>query len=690
MSMQPLLIELGTEELPVKALPGLAQAFFDGVIAALDKRGIAIDRGDAKPLYSPRRLAVLLPGVAIEQPEQKSEVLGPYLNIALDADGQPTKALQGFAAKAGIDWTQLEKTSDAKGERFVHRAVTPGALTIDLLPAVLDEALAAMPIPKPMRWGDHAYGFARPLHWLVALLGGTVAKVEALGIRAGRQSRGHRFHAPGDVAIAQPNDYVEAMRKAFVLVDADERRARIIAEVETAAKAVGGSARIDAGNLEQVNCLNEWPVAVSCAFEREFLAVPQEALVETMEANQKFFPVLDAGGKLTEHFIGIANIESKDPSEIRKGYERVIRPRFADAKFFFDEDLKQGIVAMGEGLATVTYQAKLGSVADKAQRVAALAEAIAPQVGVDAALARRAAELAKNDLQSRMVNEFPELQGIAGRYYATAAGEPSEVALAIDEAYRPRFAGDDIALSGVGKVLAIAERLDTLAGGFAAGLKPTGNKDPFALRRNALGLARTIIESGYALDLPRLLKQANEHLAAKNVQADASEVYDFILDRLRGYYADKGVPASHFNAVAELKPKSLYDFDRRVDAIGTFAQLPEAEALAAANKRIGNILKKADIAIPGMEDPALLSEPAELALAEAVEAAYDDTGHALSHGDYVDVLAHLARLRPQVDAFFDAVMVNADDPKVRANRLALLKRLADRLGSVAAIEHLSA
>ena len=722
MSMQPLLIELGTEELPVKALPGLAQAFFDGVIAALDKRGIAIDRGDAKPLYSPRRLAVLLPGVAIEQPEQKSEVLGPYLNIALDADGQPTKALQGFAAKAGIDWTQLEKTADAKGERFVHRAVTPGALTIDLLPAVLDEALAAMPIPKPMRWGDHAYGFARPLHWLVALLGGTVAKVEALGIRAGRQSRGHRFHAPGDIAITQPNDYVEAMRSAFVLVDADERRARIIAEVETAAKAVGGSARIDAGNLEQVNCLNEWPVAVSCAFEREFLAVPQEALVETMEANQKFFPVLDAGGKLTEHFIGIANIESKDPSEIRKGYERVIRPRFADAKFFFDEDLKQGIVAMGEGLATVTYQAKLGSVADKAQRVAALAEAIAPQVGVDAALAKRAALLAKNDLQSRMVNEFPELQGIAGRYYAQRAGEADEVALAIDEAYQPRFAGDDIALSGVGKVLAIAERLDTLAGGFAAGLKPTGNKDPFALRRNALGLARTVIESGFNLDLPRSLHAAAARVvhdigvigmrssidslktaqeaglqvgktlpATKPIDSETivADLYDFILDRLRGYYADKGVPAAHFNAVAELRPASLYDFDTRIDAIGTFASLPEAEALAAANKRIGNILKKADTAIPAMEDPALFTEPAERALGEAIEAALDDTTAALHAHDYVRVLNRLALVRPQVDAFFDQVMVNAEDVKIRGNRLALLKRLADRFGAVAAIGHLS-
>ena len=690
MNMQPLLIELGTEELPVKALPGLAQALFDGVLAALDKRGVAVERGDAKPLYTPRRLAVLLPGVATEQPEQKSEVLGPYLNIALDAEGKPTKALEGFAAKAGIDWTQLEKTSDAKGERFVHRATKPGAATRDLLQAVLDEALAGMPIPKPMRWGDHAYGFARPMHWLVALLGDEVAAVEALGIRAGRDTRGHRFHHPDDVAIARPQDYVQLLRDMQVLVDPDERRARIVAEVEAAAKTAGGHPRIDEGNLEQVNCLNEWPVAVACAFERDFLAVPQEALVETMEVNQKFFPVLDAGGRLTEHFIGIANIVSKDPAEIRKGYERVIRPRFADAKFFFDEDLKQGIASMGDGLKTVTYQAKLGSVADKVARVAALAEAIAPRVGVDAALAKRAAELAKNDLQSRMVNEFPELQGIAGRYYAQRAGEHDEVALAIDEAYRPRYAGDDIALSGVGKVLAIAERLDTLAGGFAAGLKPTGNKDPFALRRNALGLARTIIESGYDIDLKALLANANAALAAKNVQADAGELYDFIIDRLRGYYGDKGVPAAHFNAVAERKPKSLYDFDRRIDAIGTFAQLPEAAALAAANKRIGNILKKADIEIPGMEDPALLVEPAELALAEAVEAAYDDTGHALAHGDYVDVLAHLARLRPQVDAFFDAVMVNADEPAIRANRLALLKRLADRLGSVAAIEHLSA
>lgn len=717
----PLLIELGTEELPVKALPGLAQAFFDGVLAGLEKRGVAVTRGDAKPLSTPRRLAVLLPGVATEQPEQRSEVLGPYLNIALDAEGKPTRALAGFAAKAGIDWTALERTSDAKGERFVHRAVTPGAQTAALLPEILREAIAAMPIPKPMRWGAHEYAFARPVQWLVLLFGDTVIPAELLGVRGDRITRGHRFMHDGDIALAAPGDYIDALRAAHVLVDADARRARIVEEVDAAARQAGGSARISDDNLEQVVNLVEWPSAVLCSFERAFLAVPQEALIETMEINQKFFPVLDDGGKLTEQFIGIANIVSRDVAEVAKGYERVIRPRFADAKFFFDEDLKQGLEAMGAGLASVTYQAKLGTVADKVARVAALAEAIAPQVGADPVQARRAAELAKNDLQSRMVNEFPELQGIAGRHYAKAAGEPSEISLAIDEAYQPRFAGDDIALSPLGKVLAIAERLDTLAGGFAAGLKPTGNKDPFALRRNALGLARTVIESGYELNLRMLIHDAYELVnidiaaadAAKKDQAvriaaakgakielsqegDAqfsdkqlAEIYDFIIDRLRGYYTDKGVPAAHFNAVAELRPASLYDFDRRIDAIGIFATLPEAEALAAANKRIRNILRKVEGEIPGDIDTTLLREPAEEALAEAVEAAIGDTGDALHRHDYVAVLARLARLRPQVDAFFDGVMVNADAPQLRANRLALLKKLGDRLGSVAAIEHLS-
>lgn len=722
-TMKPLLIELGTEELPVKALPGLAQAFFDGIVAGLGKRGIAVQADGAKPLSTPRRLAVLLPGVAEEQPEQAVETFGPYVNIALDAAGRPTKALEGFAAKAGVAWNALERASDAKGERFVHRSVKPGVRTAEVLPEVLAEAIAAMPIPKPMRWGDHDYGFARPVHWLVLLFGGEVVPAQLFGVVAGRDSRGHRFLHDAWVPLSAPGEYVAALEAASVLVDPDARRARIVAEVEAAARQAGGSARITGDNLEQTVALVEWPSAVLCSFEQAFLAVPQEALIETMEVNQKFFPVLDAGGRLTEHFVGIANIVSKDVEQVRKGYERVIRPRFADARFFFDEDLKQGLEAMGEGLAGVTYQARLGSVADKVARVSSLAQAIAPQVGVDAGLAKRAAELAKNDLQSRMVNEFPELQGIAGRHYAQAAGEDSEVALAIDEAYRPRFAGDDIAASGTGKVLAIAERLDTLAGGFAAGLKPTGNKDPFALRRNALGLARTIIESGYELDLARLLaeaakpaikkahqrseKEIQERRAkgmglfesmepsaelnlASAVTAASDEIYDFILDRLKGYYADKSVPATHFNAVAELRPHSLYDFDRRIDAIGTFAQLPEAEALAAANKRIRNILRKAEGEVPGQVDDTLLSEPAELALAEAVAAAIDDTGAALAQRDYVSVLSGLAKLRPQVDAFFDQVLVNAEDPAVRGNRLALLKTLGERFGRVAAIEHLSA
>ncbi|MFP7726009.1 glycine--tRNA ligase subunit beta [Lysobacter sp. D1-1-M9] len=720
--MKPLLIELGTEELPVKALPGLAQAFFDGILEGLGKRGIAFDHGEAKPLYTPRRLAVLLPGVAGEQPEQRSEVLGPYLNIALDGDGQPTRALQGFAAKAGVEWSALERTTDNKGERFVHRAVKPGASTAQLLPEIIGEAIAAMPIPKPMRWGDHGYGFARPVHWLVLLLGADVVDTELMGVRSGRTSRGHRFMHDQPVPIASPGDYVELLRAAKVLADPDERRARIVEEVEAAATSCGGIARIDAGILEEVNGLTEWPRAIGCSFDREFLAVPAEALIATMETNQKFFPVLDGDGRLGEHFIGIANIESRDQAEVRRGYERVIRPRFSDAQFFFAEDLKQGLASMAAGLASVTYQAKLGTVADKVARVAALAEAIAGEVGVDPRHARRAAELSKADLQSRLVGEFPELQGIAGRYYATAQDEPGEVAAAIDEAYMPRFAGDAIAPSPLGQVLAIAERLDTLAGGFAAGLKPTGNKDPFALRRNALGLARTLIESGLDLAIAPLLQRALEQQTVKTNAAGTREsltdLHGFVFDRLRGYYADQGVSAQQFESVASLvgpiaaeaaptgvgadragvagaasaassSAGSLLDFDRRLKAIVEFAKLPEAAALAAANKRSRNILRKVEGELPSAIDAALLVEDAERELAAAVDAAIADTDPLLAARDYVAVLARLARLRPQVDAFFDGVMVNADDAAVRNNRLALLKRLSDRLGSVAAIEHLS-
>ncbi|WP_290890060.1 glycine--tRNA ligase subunit beta [Arenimonas sp.] len=689
----PLLIELGTEELPPKALPELAQAFHDGVLKALAARRIDVrtEASDlrAGPLYSPRRLAVFLPAVAVQQPQQHSEVLGPYMNIGLDADGKPTPALLGFAQKNGLPWEKLDRVTDAKGMRFAARSSRPGAATIDLLAEITAEALRGLPIPKPMRWGSRDIAFVRPVHWLVILLGRDVAPGEVLGLKADRMSRGHRFHHGKGVWLNDAAEYLQALREAHVLADPRERRERVRAEIAAAAREAGGQARVPAELLEEVNCLVEWPKAILCSFEPGFLRVPHEALVSTMEANQKFFPVHAADGKLSEKFIGIANLDSKDPAEIRKGYERVIRPRFADAQFFFDEDLKQGLAAMADGLASVTYQQKLGSLADKTARVAELAAALAKALGMDEAAARRAAALAKADLQSRMVGEFPELQGIAGRYYATAAGEPEAVARAIDEAYQPRFAGDAIATSPLGRVLAIAERLDTLAGGFAAGLKPTGNKDPFALRRNALGLARTIIEGGLELDLPALVAVAATSLPA-GVSLDASELLDFILDRLRGYYADQGVPGTQFDAVADVRPASLLDFDKRLKAIAGFARMREAGSLAAANKRIRNILRKVEAPIPDAVDPARLVEPAEQALHAALAQALADTDPLLAQRDYVGTLKRLADLQGPVDNFFDRVMVMADDAAVRDNRLALLKLVADRFAKVAAVEQLSA
>lgn len=738
--MNSLLIELGTEELPVKALSELAQAFAAGIAQGLNKRGVA--HGSASTLYTPRRLAVLIDAVADTQPPQHSEVLGPYLNIALDTNGQPTKALQGFASKAGVDWTQLEKTTDNKGERFVFRNVSSGAATVSLIQSILDETLKAMPIPKPMRWGARETGFARPVHWLVALYGDHVIDCEAFGHRAGRQSRGHRFMHPDEVAIATADSYIQTLQNANVIVDAQARREKVRTEVETAAKQAGGSARITEDNLEQVQCLVEWPKAVLCSFEREFLRVPQEALISTMEANQKFFPVLDQQGQLTERFIGIANIISSDESKIREGYERVIRPRFADAAFFFDEDLKQGLSAMNRGLETVTYHAKLGSYADKVDRIQILACQIASKMGIDVELTKRAARLCKADLQSRMVNEFPELQGIAGRYYAQhdsalndlAKADRAAVAKALDEVYQPRFAGDAIAMSKLGQVLAVAERADTLAGGFQVGLQPTGNKDPFALRRNALGLARTLLEGGIDIDIVYLIHETldkvrftetrvkGDERTAKAQEAKKAgvqvpevvpgpigtgpskeqliEVIDFVIDRLQSYYADQDISPQSFNAVRMAitpyldpgkgwKKISLLDFDARLKAIHQFTHLAEAQPLAAANKRIRNILRKADENIPDEINTGLLTDATEKTLHSQLLSAIKDTEQPLQQRDYVTVLKRLAQLREPIDAFFDNVMVMAEDPALRLNRLALLKKLADQFSAVAAIEHLS-
>ena len=684
---KPLLIEIGCEELPPKALDELTAAFARAVCEGLSKRGVAADAANAKMYNSPRRLAVRVPGVAAQQPAQKSEVLGPYLNIGLDAGGAPTPALRGFAAKNGLAVEQLQRVSDAKGERFVARSEKPGQATAALLQDIVAEALKALPIPKPMRWGDHDFAFVRPMHWLIILHGDTVVDAEIFGIKSSRESRGHRFHHPQAVAIARADAYVDALRDARVLADPCERRERVHAQVASAARASGGQPRLSDALRDEIANLTEWPVAIACAFERDFLRVPQEALITTMETNQKFVPVFDAAGRLSERFIGVANIESKDPGEIRKGYERVIRPRFADAKFFYDEDLKSPLAANQEALKSVTYQQQLGSVWNKCVRVAELARVIANRSGADAALATRAAALSKCDLLTRMVGEFPELQGVMGRYYATANGEPADVAQALDEFYRPRFAGDAIASGKIAQVLAIAERLDTLAGIFAVGQKPSGNKDPFALRRASLGLARTLIEGGFELDLEALLREAVELLPeiapAKSAKpaavapADAKQqlvddLREFIYERLRGYYADQGFGSDQFDAVRAVEPETLLDFDRRLRAVAEFAKLPEAAALAAANKRIGNILRQAGDVAGGKIDAALLDAGAESELHRQVEMATLATDPLRQGNCYVDMLRTLAALRAPVDRYFDEVMVMVDDAAKRQNRLVLL------------------
>ena len=684
---KPLLIEIGTEELPVKALPALARALADGLLAGLDKRQLL--HGEAKLLYTPRRLAVMIDAVAPGQPEQRSERRGPAIAQAFDDKGQPSKAVLGFAASCGVGIDKLERVHTDSGAWFVYRSVSPGAPLHELVPEIVEEAVRAMPIPKPMRWGAHEHAFARPVLWLMVLHGERVIDMQLLGVKADRMTRGHRFYSDKPIWVATAGDYLGTLRAAKVMADPDERRQRIRAEVSRVVGISGLKPRLDAGVLEEVNCLTEWPCAVLCSFEERFLRIPQEALVLTMESNQKFFPLLAADGSLSPKFVGIANIDSQDPDEIRKGYERVIRPRFADAEFFYNADIKQGLGSMNDGLATVTYQQKLGSYADKVQRVAMLVDPLARAAGVDPEHARHAAQLSRADLQSRMVGEFPELQGVMGRYYARASGMPAEIATALDEQYRPRFAGDAVAQSQIGRVLAAAERIDSLAGGFAAGLKPSGNKDPFALRRAALGLARTLIEGKLEVSLSPLFARANSLLPDTAKPADVDELMDFVYDRLRGYLGEQGVPGHHFEAVLAVRPASLADFQRRIEAIGSFTQMADAEALAAANKRIRNILRKSQGEAVAEVNESALKEAAERALLQALARAEDDTRVALAQRDYVVVLRRLAQLRPQVDAFFDAVMVMVDDAELRAQRLGLLQRLSSRFLAVADISGLA-
>ncbi len=695
-----LLVELLCEELPAKAVAGLANGLRDELSARLTKAGISHPAERAEALWTPRRIAVRIPEVALSQPEQTSERRGPALAAALGPDGAPSKALIGFAASAGVSVEALEKLETDKGAWFVHRTTKPGALTADVLPGLVREAIEALPLGKPMRWGANEFAFLRPVHGLVVLLGEMVLSASVYGVNSGRRTRGHRFHHPAEIVLARPSEYISALEAAQVLVDPLQRRERVRAQVSAAAITRGGVARLPDDLIDEVSNLTEWPNAIACTIPADFMRLPKAVIITTIETHQRFFPVLDADGGLLPAFVGVANIESRDPDEIRKGYERVVRPRLADAAFFFDQDLKAPLAGLVEGLKSVTYQQKLGSVHAKTERVIALARALAPVLGVDPAQAETAARLAKADLLTRVVGEFPELQGQMGRAYALAQGQPAEIAVALEEVYAPQQAGTPIAASPLGRVLAIAERLDTLAGIFAAGQKPSGNKDPFALRRAALGLARTLIEGGISLPLDKAFgaaigqaRQALQQVAAADPASagkpapkvdDAQlliELIDFVLDRTRAYYLDAGITGDVFEAVAARKVNDLVDFDRRLNAVLVFKRLPACQSLAAANKRIRNILRKAgeggiDIAALPAIDAARFENDAERTLLAAIDAAEADAAPHFAAGQYIQGLTRLAELQAPVDAFFADVMVMADDVGVRNNRLALLERVS--------------
>lgn len=670
MSSADFLVELGTEELPPKALKNLAEAFLAGVTQGLQELGL--DYQSARYYAAPRRLAILVEQLSSQQPDRSQQLDGPPVQAAFDADGAPTKAALGFARKCGVELSEI----DQSGPKLRYSKTIPGQPAVELLPAIVDQALAKLPIPKRMRWAARKTEFVRPTQWLVMLMGEQVIPCEILAQQAGNQSRGHRFHHPADIAISAPANYAEDLRRAFVVADFTERREMIRQRVEQLAAEQQGTAIMPDNLLDEVTALVEWPVPLVCSFEDRFLDVPQEALISTMQDNQKYFCLLDGNGKLLPRFITVANIDSEDPQQIISGNEKVVRPRLTDAEFFFKQDQKQPLETRNQQLAKVVFQAELGTVLAKAERVSALAGWIAGQIGSDTGLAQRAGLLSKCDLATEMVGEFPELQGIAGYYYARHDGEHEDVALALNEQYMPRGAGGELPGTTTGAAVALADKLDTLVGIFGIGMLPTGSKDPYALRRAALGVLRILIEKRLELDLGATLKMAIDQYGDK-VKADGlqAQVQDFIFDRLRARYEDEGIDVAVYQAVRAVNPLSPLDFDQRIQAVQAFRRLAEADALAAANKRVSNILAKADNSINEQIDNRLLQEAAEQTLADALQAAEQAAVPLASERQYQRSLEQLATLRAPVDAFFDQVLVNAEDPAVRANRYALLARL---------------
>ncbi|RCL29644.1 glycine--tRNA ligase subunit beta [Pseudomonas sp. AFG_SD02_1510_Pfu_092] len=669
MSAQDFLVELGTEELPPKALASLGDAFLAGIEKGLQAAGLNYT---GKQVYAaPRRLAVLIRQLDVQQPDRSINIDGPPMQAAFK-DGEPTQAALGFAKKCGVELAEI----DQSGAKLRFSQHIPGKATAGLLPTIVEDSLNDLPIPKRMRWAASREEFVRPTQWLVMLLGDQVVDCTILSQKAGRESRGHRFHHPENVLISTPANYVEDLRKAYVLADFAERRELISKRTAELAMQQEGTAIVPPALLDEVTALVEWPVPLVCSFEERFLEVPQEALITTMQDNQKYFCLLDSEGKLLPRFITVANVESRDPKQIVQGNEKVVRPRLTDAEFFFKQDKKQPLETFNERLRNVVFQAQLGTVYDKAERVSRLAAFIAPLIGGDAQRAGRAGLLSKCDLATEMVGEFPEMQGVAGYYYALNDGEPEDVALALNEQYMPRGAGAELPQTLTGAAVAIADKLDTLVGIFGIGMLPTGSKDPYALRRAALGVLRILIEKQLDLDLTGAVEFAVKQFGTKVKAAGlAEQVLEFIFDRLRARYEDEGVDVAVYLSVRALQPGSALDFDQRVQAVQAFRKLPEAEALAAVNKRVSNLLSKAEGAIADHVEPKYFDNANEFSLYSAIQQADQAVQPMAAARQYSESLARLAALRDPVDAFFEAVMVNAEDAKVRANRYALLSRL---------------
>jgi glycyl-tRNA synthetase beta chain len=669
------LVELGTEELPPKALRRLAEAFAAGVEAGIAKSDLP--HGEIRYYATPRRMAVLVHDLAESQPDRNMERRGPALAAAFDDEGNATKAAQGFARSCGISVDQLERLENDQGAWLVYRSVQRGVASRELLAGIVEQALAGLPTPKRMRWGSLREEFVRPVHWLVMLFGDDVVAAELYGVRAGRETRGHRYHHPDPISVSEPRAYAPLLEtEGHVLPDYGTRLEAIRGQVQEIAKTVGGSAVIDEALLEEVTALVEWPVALLGNFETRFLELPPEPLISTMQGNQKYFPIVDGAGKLLPHFITVCNIDSRDPAQVQAGNERVIRPRFSDAAFFWEQDRRQPLESHRQALKKVLFQAKLGTLYDKTERLSVLAGEISARLGGERGMAEQAARLSKCDLLTHMVGEFPEVQGIMGRYYAQAEGLAAEVAEALDEQYWPRFAGDHLPVTAGGRALAIADKLDTLVGTFAIGQVPTGDKDPYALRRAALGVLRIMIESGLDLDLEELLRHgAQAYPAELGADKVVGQVFDFMMERLRAYYHEAGTRPDVFDAVLAQRPTRPYDFEMRIRAVTAFRAMPEAESLAAANKRIRNILKQSEESIPAAVEETQLVEPAERALYQQVSSLTGQVTPLFDAGDYTPALQRLAGLRAAVDEFFDKVMVMTDDEKLRRNRLALLTQL---------------